>query len=825
VSQSIATSLGPPIEKSDSSWVLDMTELPLFHGLSVLSRALAEMVRGQTNSDRIDINVERAIRPRENPELLNQLGVALVKICAEHATVASIAHHPELFEEHLRALLGTLQRKQYREALFASANGGTGSTALVFHFPFPMEGKPAQGDPSEGLSPKGISRTDEPVSFRFVLEFLPATNANYRGYLRVTIEDPRGRRLSLDSIPHVEIDDLDRRTFIAGSTRISQTWGEGVRRAAESRRRSFSEERSAYNHLFKQLDRAGLDHFQKVELSWDDEFVHHILESEPELVDNLLKKTLLALEDSEVRQLLERRETLRVDERGLSVYLESSQLARVLHLSLGQSRTSVEIDHFLERMPSMAGVVADPPTRLDDVAVFLIHHVTADVLGVIAGLRKLGCSDLTTLFVAYAGEAPGTYLAPLLDLPAEEFRCYALTSVPEHGSTEGQYRLSTQYSSLVGTERIAEALWRNAPRFHEAMQSTAKLLFLDQLERARQSGKRCLIIEDGGYLAPELNRACLANESVGAFLEREDPACEDTRPLAKLLDGCFVGSSEHTRNGFDRLRAVEDEYGRLAYPAFSIAISRLKVEKESREVAISILNAVENVLHATGMILSRRNCLVLGSRGAIGRALVEVLQHRLAVGALSGIDLLADDGAPPHPYAEAAHYRDLPDAVRARNDLIIGVIGQSILSGDDLAEWILRGDKQSLVLASGSTKTEEFKDIARYIDGLLASDRPEFEGVAGTVETHEVIDPMSGRVFGHRYAFTLGTRRRDVILLANLMPVNFMFYGVPTELIDEVLAELLSCSLGLVARVAAAEAIPAKLHAVDWAITPSGEAL
>jgi hypothetical protein len=219
---------------------------------------------------------------------------------------------------------------------------------------------------------------------------------------------------------------------------------------------------------------------------------------------------------------------------------------------------------------------------------------------------------------------------------------------------------------------------------------------------------------------------------------------------------------------------------------------------------------------------------VLGSRGAIGRSLVDALRHRLAGGAgsIAGVDLQAGDGSraisDTGSYTETTRYRDLPDAVRARSDLIIGVIGHSILSGDDLTEWILRGEKDSLVLASGSTKTEEFRDIARFIDGLLGADRRELEGEPCEVQTHEVIDPMTGRVFGHRYAFTLGTRQRDVILLANLMPVNFMFYGVPTELIDEVLAELLSCSLGLIAR---SETLTPQLHAVDWTITANAEPL
>ena len=69
-----------------------------------------------------------------------------------------------------------------------------------------------------------------------------------------------------------------------------------------------------------------------------------------------------------------------------------------------------------------------------------------------------------------------------------------------------------------------------------------------------------------------------------------------------------------------------------------------------------------------------------------------------------------------------------------------------------------------------------------------------------------------------------GKGEKTVFFLAHLTPVNFLYYGVPTELIDEVLAQLLSCSLGLVRR-AAGEALSPRLHAVDRDIDPEGRAL
>ena len=47
------TSLGPTLERHGNLWSLDLTELPLLHGMSVISRALGEMIIDQARSDRV----------------------------------------------------------------------------------------------------------------------------------------------------------------------------------------------------------------------------------------------------------------------------------------------------------------------------------------------------------------------------------------------------------------------------------------------------------------------------------------------------------------------------------------------------------------------------------------------------------------------------------------------------------------------------------------------------------------------------------------------------------------------------------------------------
>ncbi|MGE0142758.1 MAG: hypothetical protein AB7T19_05650 [Planctomycetota bacterium] len=806
----IETSLGPALVRDGDDLALDLGELPVMHGLSVLSRALSEMIVGQARSDRIDVSAERRLRPRENPELLEQFGIDLVKIAAEHGVVASIGAGPEAFERRLRALLGSLQRQRYRDALLPEDRSQT--RALVAQF----------GD--------GASRV------RFVLEFVPMHGSDRggrsdRGFLRITIESCDGRRLDLSSIPHVLIEDVEERQFIAGSTRIAQTWTEAVRREAERGRRTWFEQRQPHSHLFRQIDQAGFEAVERVAIHWTEDAVAQLLASDPDEVSGTLKRVLLALEDRSVRRVLGERGVVRVDGGLIPIHVDLSQLGRMLCLSLGGRRQRSEVDAFLARMPAVGRSIAAsvPAKPLAGVSVFLVHHITAEIVGVIAALRRLGCTDLVCQFVTYAGEPPASYLDALLDLPAHEFLAFALASVPRKGHVEGQYRLSTQYSKMPGAEAIQRALIGRDGSYLAAMRTAAIGPWIAMMQRATASGRRCLLIEDGGYLGPILNDAALSGHSVRDFAAEYGYAVDDDSSMRAAFVERFLGSVEHTRNGFDRLAEVERAHGRLALPAMSIAISRLKREVESREVAASILNAVETVLNADGRILARRSCLVLGSHGAIGNWLVRSLTSRLdePSAQLAQIDLVVDEASAPA--AQARTLSGLGDSAWLASDLVIGVTGDSVLKGPDVERWLLGSPHRDLVLVSGSTKTVEFRDVMAWIDGLLNSAAATIGDERVEVRSAEILDPRTQRVYGHRYSFHFagdsenphGAPRepRSISCLANLTPINFMFYGVATELIDEVLAQLLECSLAI---LSVGRELPPRLLAVDRDIDARG---
>ncbi|MEJ7597743.1 MAG: FHA domain-containing protein [Kofleriaceae bacterium] len=352
-----------------------------------------------------------------------------------------------------------------------------------------------------------------------------------------------------------------------------------------------------------------------------------------------------------------------------------------VHYPWDREQRTETLSEYLIRMPALHAVAkAAGPDYLANIKVFLVHHLTSEVLGLIAALRAMGCRDLETLFVVYAGEVPEAYLQALRGLPDEEFHCAALTNHPVKANVEGAYEISNRFSPIRNRAEVRAALAAQPLRYFDAMQRLAVVRFFAQLERAESAGQRCVVIEDGGYLAPFLNDVALAGLAV------QDVRSElvDPRRISEILDRGLIGTIEHTRSGHDRVVAVEQRHRRLARPAISIAVSNYKTQVEPRDVAATVINGVENVLHMIGKTLSRRHCVVLGSRGAVGESLVRCLQPRLLDPAtqLAGVDPRVC--GPRSTLLEAPSLVTLPPETRQAMDLVVGAVGRSSLSPADV---------------------------------------------------------------------------------------------------------------------------------------------
>jgi len=780
---------------------IDLTELPLFHGLSVLSRALGEQIVEHCLAERLDIDVERRIKPAENPELA-AMGCEAVKVLAERDVVAHVPEDVEGFQHHLRAVFGTLQRERWRSRILPD-NPATPSEALVFTFPVRKN-----------------------FDYRFVLDRVPAAQSNQRFFLRIAVENPRGRRLDLSSIPHAIVDDLDSREYIAGSTRIAQTLRDLVHREAERGRRSYLERRKEGSFIFGQLEKGGLGHLALINLAWSSRLGSWLAEAEPPRLDRVLKKVLLLLEDQAVRRHLRAGRSVQMADGDVQVFLDQSQQHRVLNIAFDQPRRRSDIESYLERMPALAEVVRRQAVErpLAGLSVILIHHITSEVLALVAALRGLGCDALSVLFVRYAGEIPNDYLDALLDLE-ETTRSFALQNVRDPDEIEGHFILSQQFSDLSGLDTLGERFKVTRTGYFDAMVALAVNLFVQQVQEAE--GRQVLVIEDGGYLIPILTQRAAEGATLGLLaaehgIDGLTGALAD-RPLREVLEERLLGSVEHTRSGFDRLEALQRKLGGLVRPAYSIAISRIKVEEEAQEVATCILSAVESIYHALGLVLSRRRPLVIGSRGAIGSRVLQALEAgRLQESGALGLDLKVDQPGK----TQARRWKDLPPSRRRAVDLVIGVTGASVLGPAEAEELILQGTSRTIMLVSGSTKTIEFHGVAEWVERLLAEERPRIGSKQVEILSEELLDPQTGRSLGTAFIFRFLNAGRLIekrlIFVANLTPVNFLFYGVPTEAMDAVISQLLRCSLSLVRTVRSHKGLAPHLYAVDRDIPDNG---
>jgi len=246
--------------------------------------------------------------------------------------------------------------------------------------------------------------------------------------------------------------------------------------------------------------------------------------------------------------------------------------------------------------------------------------------------------------------------------------------------------------------------------------------------------------------------------------------------------------------------------------------------------------------------------VVMGAWGNIGRYLVQILSGRLDTPLsehLFGCDLKLDpkfvdprqkpSWVPPSEknvnLIETIHYEDLPKQIRSKIDVIIGVTagktpGHPVFEKKDLLEWLQISERNNLFLASGSTKSAEFQSIVDWCETFPHVDELHPIDNNGNLKTAEadieenlhvrvacIVDPLSKRVFGNWYQFTLRDKPKEpaknLYLIAEGCPINFLFYGVTTEIVELVLTQLVASGVSLTKKYSHLK--PA-LYAVDYSI-------
>jgi len=807
------TSFGIPLmEQDDGSYLIDMTAMRVFSGIPGFVSSLARQVLEQCRHSSVDILTRIMVDPENTPELA-ALGVTHVVVYARGPVARHLLDDPEGFSRHLRLVFDAIQTPRWGGLLFPKAVemeteascGPSEDQGLAMLFPFHT--------PCEGA-----------FSYFVLLEY-----DRHGRFLRLTIEDGVQSRLFLKRIPHRVVNEVGRRHYRQDIAIMAEQIFTGIHRECQNQHNEYIEIPGRQAALFELLMASGLENVTGAFFRWTQETSEKLLLSQDPAFSILLSKVLLLLEDEGLVRILASGNTLEMMDAGTRIYMDLSRKGAMLNISIGEPRQPPDMGAHLRRMPRLLETQSAAPSGiLQNYRIFLVHHATSEVLGFVKALEASRCGFLTTLFIRYQGIVPDAYLEDMLSMPEHGFLFYALQRIELRDSVDGAYILSRQYSSLEGLKDLDKALRDLRGNYIDAMRFTAGHLFFREAFAAGEEGRKLLLIEDGGYLAPILNRLCHESRSLAHALDLfavpSPSGIDGDIPLKEWLRGLLPATFEHTTNGYYQLQDVEKACNGLAFPALTIATSRYKNIVEAEACAYSILSAVESIFNGLGKSMLHRHALVLGSKGNIGRFVLKALVDRGSYGTAFGLDIKAkSDGE--NGSREFSHIDQLPEAVWKPLDLFVGITGVSVLQRDFFEKLLLEGSARDLFFTSGSTKTIEFADLTAWIEELSNAPRPEIRGYPVHLEKRPVKDPQNRVLQGHhvRIIFegeaghlpNFGGRRKDLYLLGDAMPINFLYYGVPGEVIDGVFEELYSLFCGFVSRYEKGEAYAPGIYAVD----------
>ena len=793
----------PVVKVDDKLFAVDLNNIMIFEGMVTLVRNLLEEVREACFFGQTDVSVDITVNKGTCPTLY-QLGIHKIVF---YSLIENLEQLPALYPHlvnHLHYIFNALQSPAIHGGFLTG--GDSAGTVRALLFPFDREVE------------------QDNTGLHYLVEKVPGSH-----FLRITVEELEHSRLNFRHINHrivSNIELIDNYFDIHQDARVIHS---AVLNRCHDYKLSYKDAGLQLSSLIGFLKSAGYGSLRELTVNWPREVIRDMLTANGQPWSDLIDRLLLILSDSTTVELLTSGKTIRATFGPAVAFLSLTQLGRNLQVDLQEKMVVTRLDEYLEKMEGLRRAVMNDLSPLNDLHLVFIHHFTSETLSVLGAFDRLGVREVDTLWVKYSGSVPSRYLETILSLPVSSYRFYGLqqTTGEDHRT---RFRLSDHYSSIENLASLQKDLEENGFEFYPVMQQVAMHLFL----RAMCNGQtaRIVIAEDGGYLAPLVNRLVLEKKTVAEvcaayrFENRGLPEGAAGLDFGSWIAGRFCGSVEHTRNGYDALMAVENVYSKLAFPACSLAISHYKVNEESVEVAHSCLNAIENILTGQGFVLSNRTCLVLGSLGAIGIRTMKILSDRLLPGRLAGIDI-KHEGNTERPWKQFAFPGELTDDILQSVDLVFGLVGRSILDVAFFENLVLKTRQPVIFLASGSTKRFEFIDYINWTETLLRSEKPTLGGIPLTVHSRPIEDPQTSALLGTVITFKLPVNGRekkvDVCLLSNGMPVNFQYYGVARETMDSVMTEFVSL-VGAVARTRE-RSLPAKVLALDHSIDRQGNML
>ncbi|KAF0117997.1 MAG: adenosylhomocysteinase [Rhodospirillaceae bacterium] len=302
--------------------------------------------------------------------------------------------------------------------------------------------------------------------------------------------------------------------------------------------------------------------------------------------------------------------------------------------------------------------------------------------------------------------------------------------------------------------------------FSDAMESMIAHALRHVIAPALTGSRKLLVIEDGGYHYEPLRRCCAEG----------------------LVDPeAIVGVVEQTMSGAIRCADAIRKYG-LAYPAFTIARSDMKMRYEAFFLGRRVVDELAYLLYLYDEFLALRRVLIIGY-GIIGRSMA------LSLNGMACQITVLDSNDDIATVARADGHEVLPSHEDLRNFfdtevVVIGSTGEASFTLSMLVAFA-HGPAPQVFLVSASSKRTEFDAIIQFFEGgtqnrarLLASE-PRLAAI------HDI--DIETNPSGLTYTFKYGDRVKRIVLIARGFPVNFFRkdgFSLTMGMIDPVNAEL-----------------------------------
>lgn len=258
-------------------------------------------------------------------------------------------------------------------------------------------------------------------------------------------------------------------------------------------------------------------------------------------------------------------------------------------------------------------------------------------------------------------------------------------------------------------------------------------ILIEALKAAKKQHRRLILHEVGGFFSTVINK------------------------IPGELRDVFAGVVEDTTYGYNRYKLVEKS---LEFPVFHVARSQLK-EIEAVFVGEAVVLAFNNMMREIGVSIPGRNALVIGY-GMIGKNIAKFLQRnniQVTVFDIDHVRLL-------HAFTDGYRVIQSKEALD-QFDIIFSATGFTTITLNDMKKM-----KDGVIFASGGSQDIEF-DMKS-----LKKEAKSVQDINSEIKT-----------------FLLG--KKQIVVLREGTPINFREKSVPTEVIDIVYAEILSCIIEL----------------------------